>query len=98
VNHGRLKSLEEIFIFSSGVDIGKILVWDVKESLSSSGISSLIKECHELMKIHDKVLFDTIRPVILAKKLLDIFGLHLLKQVGKWVSTDESKLDTFLKV
>lgn len=98
MNHGRLKSLKKIFIFSGGVDIGKVFVWNVKESLSSSGISSLIKECHELMKIHDKVLLDTIRPVIITKELLDIFGLHLLKQVGKWVSTDESKLDTFLKV
>lgn len=98
MNHGRLKSLEEIFIFSGGVDIGKVLVWDVKESLSSSSISSLIKECHELVKIHDKVLLDTIRPVIIAKELLDIFGLHLLKQVGKWISTDESELDTLLKI
>lgn len=81
VNHRGFKSLEEILVLGSGVNVSEILIWDVKESLSSSSVSGLVQEGHELVEVHDKVLLDTIRPVIFLKKFLNVFSLHLLKQI-----------------
>jgi hypothetical protein len=83
---------------SSSIDVSKILIRNVKEGLSSGSMGGFIKESHELVKVHDEVLLDTIRPIVLLKELLDVLGLHLLEQVVKRIIADESELNTLLQI
>ena len=98
VNHGGLESLKEILVFGSSIDVSKILIRNIEEGLSSGSMRGFIKESHELVKVHDEVLLDTIRPIVLLKELLDVLGLHLLEQVVKRIITDESELHTLLQI
>lgn len=61
-------------------------------------MGGFIEESHELVKVHDEVLLDTVRPVVLLEELLDVLGLHLLEQVVKGIVADEPELDTLLQI
>lgn len=46
--------------------------------MTSGSMSSLIEESHELVEVHDELLLDTIRPVVLLEELLGVLLVHLL--------------------
>jgi len=88
VDNGGLKSLKEVFVFSSSLNVSEVLIWDVEEGLTSGKVCGLIQERHEPVKVCNELFLDTIWPFVLLEELLGVLGIHLLQEVLEWIHTD----------
>lgn len=88
VDNGGLKSLKEVFVFGSSLNVSEVLIWNIEECLTSGKVCGLIQECHEPMKVGNELLLDTIGPFVLLEELLGVLGSHLLQQIFEWVHTN----------
>jgi hypothetical protein len=53
----------------------------------------LVQEGHEVVNPRDKLLLDSVRPVVLGQKSLDIVGVHLLEKIVEGLLVDSQEGD-----
>ena len=86
VDHGRFESLKEVFISHSSIDVRNVFFWNVELSAAFAGRAFLSQSRHEFVQVCLELLFDAVRPLILAVQLGDVLVVHLVKKIIKRVA------------
>lgn len=64
-----LKSLHEVLVLGSGVKVRQILIGDVEVGHTLGSIADLGDDCHEVVKVGDKLFLHVLWPLIFTEQL-----------------------------
>lgn len=88
VNDSRLKSLEQVLVSDCRINVRNVFLRDVELSAAFAGRALFRQGSHKLVQVGLELLLNTVGPLVFAVEFGNVFVVHFVQQVIKWISID----------